>query len=255
MNFRSGEYFTFKGYNSSMYSLKIIESEEDSKNFLFGASRNVVVENNVLNLVEDDEIEIPITIAKFKNANEITGFKDKELRDINRWLFEGEEYSPLIINVHVYYVIFTKGKRFTDRIDKGYITLTARLMKPCVFSNPIYDIKVVNLEKDLEIRNNSTANVKLYPKILIEILEPTTKIEILNITNRSSLVLEGLSGDIKEITIDNENRTIEEKNKKNLFPNLKQKWLDVKYGVNKINVKTDGRIKITLIYQMVNLLQ
>ncbi|MDU4787552.1 MAG: hypothetical protein E6X82_03520 [Clostridium sp.] len=249
MNFTSGKYFVFNGRDSMWDKIMVVETEEDGRKSIFGHAKNILNENGFYKGYEDAEIELPLTIAKInQNGLETESFTNKELEDINKWLFL-DDYKVLYIDGRVYNVIFTQGEVYSKNLtEKGYISLKAKLREPYSFGALKVDSRVAKGTYKFKVYNKSSANLKVYPEFIIDIKEPMTRISINN-SNGLGLLIEDIPTSVKRIRIDNELRMIEADNGINLYKCLKRKWMELRSGKNTLTLDSDGKIEVQVKWQ------
>lgn len=251
------KYFIFDGKRSKDLNLAIVSVGDSDTERQFGVNRNVSeisgVNIPIFTGFENECPSIPLTIAKLDSYNEIIPFKKGEKDEICAWLFQNE-YKPFISmddENKVYYVVFTEGNIYTNGLEQGYINLTMRLSSPYAYSNVMNDFVRVNNYKEINVFNDNNINSDIVPDIEIEMLGDSNKIEILNKMNGSKFLLENLEkgehirvygdGLMDIVSLNNKNR--------NLFIKSNKKFLRLRKGRNKIEIKVNGMAEVKIIYQ------
>ena len=251
MQFRN-VYFQFDGKNSKDRNLKIVSVGNSTKGNIFGVNQDIKEYDSGTDIpiFLNTKRKIPtiqITIMKVNKYNRAEAYRKDELREISRWLFQ-REYKPFISWDNtgiVYYAIFTKGEDFENTAKEGYINLEMRLNAPHAYSNQLIDYFRVSNEKKVEIYNNSNLEKFIYPDVEFELLNGTTRLEIINESINQRVVFNGLEPN-EHIYVYNDGLkdvVSLKDNNRNIFNKFNKEWLKLKYGRNRLKIIGDCNIK------------
>lgn len=250
-------YFEFDGKKSKDRNLKMVVIDNKSEEDKFGVEQDVIEEDNGTDTplflgTKRKPQSIKMTLMKLDKYNNPMSYTDKELEDINKWLFLKREYKPFIAWDNpgiVYYVIFTKGTDFFNCAKEGYINLEMRLNAPYGYSNLFNNDYWIKDEKIIDIYNGSDIDNFIYPDIEFELRDDSTDLIIKNLSLGETMEFNNLISN-DHIMIYNEGLkdmvSLKDKNR-NIFQHSNKKFIKLQYGLNRIQVK--GNCRIRFLYQ------
>lgn len=249
-------YFKYDGMDSKRFDLRLCEID-NSENKQLGLDIDIIEEDGIGDIntfikTKKKYRDIKITLCKMIGNTPIP-FKENELKEINRWLFNHECYKPLEVDGYVLYSLFTKADGWFNCANQGYINLTLRTL-PYMFSVPKISPTYVITEKTIELVNTGNVGVYSWVDLDIELIGNTTDIEITNLTLGETFKLEGLDKvNDKYIKVFTENcKYIEnqlDKDKNMLVKATSRKYLRLRTGINRIVIKCNDRVKINFLTQ------
>lgn len=240
------DYFSFNGIYSRKYGYKII-TLEDGFESVFGVERSIDKEKGVngediIYGVENSNLTLTVSFTKTDDFNNPLSYTREELNFIARWLFKGE-YLPFECDGLIYYVIFTKGTRWDNFANKGYITLDMEVLNGIAYE-PIKEVErnIVGTNY-IYIYNDSTATDIIYPNYEFTLNSGQT-LSILNETTGQVISFSGLSVGEK-IIVDNNLKDMRSENnfKKNIYKLSNKQWLYLTNGRNVLKVQGDCSFK------------
>jgi len=205
--------------------------------------------------LEDSPLSISITVA-LEQPKSVS-----ELRSFFRWLYNQNEYKPLIFDTDpnkIYYALFVGQPQFiyldrssntdinqNDRRLIGYINLQARCNAGTAFAPAIETMKVNPLYAAPFNINNNGDNV-VFPSLVIkmgntQIASPDNflKLKIENLTNNSYIEFVTVHPN-EEITVDMSTRRISTKDgivSQNIYESWTRSYLSLESGNNNIRVE------------------
>lgn len=220
------------------YGIKAVDLElftiED-----FGVRRSVTFTGDTLVNVEDNRFSIKITFIRTKN-NEIVKLDDEFLKEMSRLFYSSKKANILEYSLF-YYVMPTSGS--IEKMNNiGHFSVEFESLSPYSYSG-IYCNRV-NINKDnsgkvKEISNNGINVVKM--DVDIECINDGNLI----ITNNGNIIKVNnvVAGDI--VTIIGDTSEIEA----DCEIEFNYKALELRYGVNRIKLETDGMFKVEFKFQ------
>lgn len=253
--FTKFKYFTFNGKRSDRFNLMLLDIEQDSYKRKVGIGRTIEEEDSIGDTplfirTKPNSQDITIEIGKVDGGNNPLPLTDKDMDEINRWLFVNE-YKPLVIGGRVYYCIFDKtAEAWSNMYNHTYLVLSAHLQDGFVYS-PINVLKVkADGEQSNFLTNISTIDKNLYIDMNILQAEDDRDIVIENKTNGSRMVIKGVKKG-EEIFVYGFGREVYSLTDEthNLYNGLEYTdFVKLGYGSNKISVS--GNCTCILQYQM-----
>lgn len=259
MQFKN-DYFFFEGIDSRNKDIYIITTNSNSTEYDFGLTRSVQTEESVGDVptfikVKEETFDIELQISKCDKGGRPISFTQEDLVELNRWLVL-KNPRPLYIDDLVFYVIAKKGKKWLNYNDQGYLTLTFESVSPFAYAPIKTEVfEVDDSGYELVLENHSP--ISEYEYVDIELTKITgTYIEIINHDLAETFKLENLDEEDIKIKVYGEGMKYVEniKNKeKNMRPKVSNaNWLRLIYGVNNIEIKTDGNFYVQMLYQEKN---
>ena len=204
--------------------------------------------------IKEETAEIPLRLMSFDELRKPKKINDNFLREVTRVLYGGDKNAKeMRIGDYLYYGYFQNIKRVwvTDTIC--YLSCTFKLVSPHVYSIKLMDtIGVANETNSIQILNRSNVSEFLYPDIVIR---TQTRCSYITITNANDSSIFELTDIPKNAYIyfygDNINQ-LEDKNK-NTNIDYFDRWnlnnLKLVYGMNNIQLSSDGRCDIEIVFQ------
>ncbi|MGV2640145.1 hypothetical protein GNF86_01645 [Clostridium perfringens] len=249
-------YFEFDGKKSKDRNLKMVVIDNKSEEDKFGVEQEIIEEDNGTDTplflgIKRKPQSLKISIMKMNKYSRPLPYTDKELDEICRWLFK-KEYKPFIPwdnTGMVYYVIFTKGTDFFNCAKEGYINLEMRLNAPYGYSNLFNNDYRIKGEKVIDIYNGSDIDNFIYPDIEFELRDNSTDLTIKNLSLGETMEFNNLVSN-DHIMIYNEGLkdmvSLKDKSR-NIFQHSNKQFIKLQYGLNRIQVK--GNCRIRFLYQ------
>lgn len=246
--------FKFDGIDSRMFSLSVVNINNDGNISNFG-KRNTISE-------EDGVGEIPVFYGIKGGCQELTLelFKcdkegnplvitDNDKREISRWLFKNC-YKPLECNGLIYYCICTDGNLWSNESGMGYFEIKMRMSSPYAYSPIMYKPVTVTNEKTIEVYNKSTVCENIYPDIEFLLMNESTSIKITNLTTQQVIEFNGLEKqDNIYVYNDGVKQVISKLDAtRNIFKLFNKEWLELTYGKNIIKIECES-CKFNLLWQ------
>lgn len=244
-------YFTYNGKSSKEFNLVICNTGDTSSTSIMGVERSVNEETNgfkpVFKGFNYTTPTIDITLSKMKDgyASPIT---EEDMHKINQWLFGDENYHAFISDDNkdiIYYVVFTKGGKWTNGLRQGYINLSMRLDSPCAYSPVRHHKYKVKGSKTFEITCKNNVGKFIEPDIEFKInsgdsiiINNTTtgdRMEFAKLPTNTHLYC--YNEDMKQIICENDSNF-------NARPHFNKQWLKLAYGKNVITITGDCDIDI-----------
>ena len=253
------DFFLFDGIDSRTKDIYIISTEDSKTEYSFGMKRSIKTEQGVGDVptfisVEESPFDIKIQICKCTKNGSVISFTDSDKYELARWLVK-KEPCALYIDGMVYYVITKEGSRWFNLNDQGYITLTFESVSPYCYAPIKTEYFLVEGTYSLELENNSSVESIEYVDIELK-RNSGDYIEFINHDLGETFKLENLEVEDVNIKVYGEDMLyVENKDleKKNMRPKItSDQWLRLIYGVNNIEIKTNGAFYCRVIYQEKN---
>lgn len=204
--------------------------------------------------IKKETAEIPMKLMAFDDLGKPKKMNDNSLREITRLLYGGSnEAKELRIGDYLYYGFFQNIKRVWKTETICYISCTFKMASPYCYTIRLMDtIGVSNGTSSIQISNRSNNSEFLYPDIIIR---TQTKCNYINITNANDSSIFKLTDIPKNAYIyfygDNVNQ-LEDKNRDTDIDYF-DKWnlsnLRLVYGINNIQLSSDGSCDIEIVFQ------
>lgn len=246
----NNDYFSFDGIYSRKYGYKII-SLDDSSSYEsnFGVDRSVNKEkgvngNDIVYGVENSDITLSVSFCKVDEYNIPVAYTKEELNFISKWLFSKKEPLPFECDGLIYYVIFTRSKRWSNFNKKGYITLDMQIINGIAYE-PVKEVeKSIANTGYMYLYSDSTSTTKVYPNYEFT-LNTGQGITITNETTGQVITFNGLAINEK-IMVDNNIRDMRSEGnaKKNIYKLSNKEWLYFVDGRNVIKIAGNCEFKI-----------
>lgn len=213
--------------------------------------------------VERDNLEFTVQLVLMDKYNQPKRWTPQERYNVARWLFH-DEYKEFISSDDIgkrYYCIATSDSDLNLINTQGYMEVTFTCNAPYGFS-PIYiesfDLTENTNKTIIEIENRSNIIKRYRPKLEIEYpniggFPETTNITLKNLSDggREFKLTDVKKGEI--YSFDNENRIIKSSRQVNLNPltHFNRNWLELVYGVNRIEIDAKVRLWFKLHYPII----
>lgn len=238
MTIRESLYFTYAGQNSydkGLINVNVIGGLFDEP--VHGA-RNALEDRDISGkryLRKMDEDNLEFTVAFYFQD----GFDRDKIRDTTRWLLQ-ETYQPLVFSEYpdrIFYAVATGSYQLVHNgIKQGYLELAFRCNAPHAYS-PIYRSPTFDLSDNdstvVEFDNKGDKDVQ--PIIYIEKVGQGD-IQLKNLSD-SGRVMEIVSlVDNEVIKLDCANAELETNMDINRHNDFNFNWLNLVYGVNRVEV-------------------
>lgn len=245
--------FIFDGVSSDLYGLKIVNVENDGFKSMFGTDRGIDEDDNFGNIpifygIRESCPEFQIELTRVDVNLNVLPINDSDLRIIGKWLFK-KEYKPLEVNGLVYYVIFTKGTRWDNGSNMGYLNLTIRMSSPYAYTPIMNSYHTIKGVKKIDLDNISSYDEDIYPDVEFELFEDGD-FKITNMTTKEIFEFKDL---LKGSKINCYNEGLKqlidkEKTNDNLMSKFNKKWIRLVSGKNKIKIESKNA-KVRIVYQ------
>lgn len=253
--FNDAVYFTFNGVSSKNRNLRMQTIDDNSTPMVIGMNRTPKEEEGVRDIkvfkgMQNDYVEISITIVKATADHKLLSFTEEDLFEINRWLFK-EEYLPFYTDKSdlQYYVVFTKAEGSFYGANQGYINLTMKCL-PTPYSPIFHREYNVKNTFTFEVLNKTDVDHKIYPDLIVK-MKSGNSFKITNLTNLSSYSISGLVNEEEfEVLGDRRFSFSHIDSKRNLYMLTSKTFLHMGFGRNIIKIETNGECYVEFIYQM-----
>lgn len=253
------EYFLFDGIDSRSKNIYLISTDDSKTEYSFGLKRNIKTESGVGDVptfikVEENTFDIKLQVTKCNEAGQPIPFTEEDKFDLVRWLVK-KEPKALYIDDFIYYVIAKDGNRWFGNSDTGYVTLTFESVSPFCYTPIKTEYFLVDGNYNLALENNSNLEVEEYVDIDLKRVDGTW-IEFINTDLSETFKLENLDEEDINIKVYGDgmlyvkNKDIETKNMRAKV--TKEDWLRVLYGLNNIEILSDGSFYCRISYQEKN---
>ena len=203
--------------------------------------------------IKKECIEISFKMMPFDDLGKPKIVTDSYIREVSRLLCGTKEVRELRIGDYLYYGFFTSINRVYKTEKIAYFECIFKMVSPNIYSIRMLDeVGVDNGTASIQISNRSTGSEFLYPDIIIETQSKCNFIEIINGNDNSTFKLSDIPknaniyfyGDnINQLEDRNKDTNIDYFNKWNLV-NLK-----LVYGINNIQLSSDGQCDIEIVFQ------
>ena len=251
--------FTFNGYSSKLYSLKMVEVGDSDTSIKFGITREAETTEGVnydsFIQYKNKTNSFPITIMKMTEGLIPLSFNKNDYDILAKWLYgNNNSYNILNVGDKVYYGHFSDVGELKEYKNCGYITLTFQMASPYVYSNIVNAEYYIDKQKIITLENKSITDI-LDMDIEVELLDNTSNIVITNITTQENVSLQGITkAEDKHFYIKSDDMTITNMNK-NYKDNImigylqNDEFLKLRYGVNKLKIVVNGKARVKFIFQ------
>lgn len=225
----------------------------------FGLKRSIKTEKGVGDVptfidVEESTFDIKLQLCKCTKNGSVLSFTTEDKYELARWLIK-KEPKPLFVDGMVYYVVAKDGSRWFNANDQGYITITFESVSPYGYSPIKTEYFLVEGSYNLQLENNSNVENMEYVDIDLKKVNGSF-IEFVNTDLVETFRLDNLEAEDVNIKIYGEdmlyvqNKDLESKNMRTKVS--KDEWLRLTYGINNIEIKTDGAFYCRITYQEKN---
>ena len=254
----STRFFRYNGISSDKFGIIMCELESNVDNEkINGIQRNTneidsIDGLKIISSIENLYQDIDVILAKVDRMNNVIPYTTDEIFKINDWLFNVDEYKPLEIDEYFVNSIFTKGSSWRTNANKGYLNVTLHCepyARGYKINQAIFVDKVIDFE--LDNKNNVGKLTDIDFEIYLE--DDATEIEISNMSNGTSIRLEGLTRNCeKQLKYYGNLNYIESlvDNKQNILQKTTvRNWIKLLNGNNIMQIKSDGNAKVIFRYQ------
>ena len=178
---------------------------------------------------------------------------DTYIREVSRLLCGTKEVRELRIDDYLYYGFFTSISRVYKTEKIAYFECTFKMVSPSVYSIKLMDsIGVSNGTNSIQILNRSNSSEFLYPDIKIRTQSKCNYITITNANDSSIFKLTDIPKDAYIYFYGDNINQLEDKNK-NTDIDYFNKWnlnsLRLVYGMNNVQLSSDGQCDIEIVFQ------
>ena len=241
------------------FGLRFITTDNDS-NWGNGivSSLNISTDDSLNDIplikeIKKECIEISFKMMPFDDLGNPKIVTDTYIREVSRLLCGTKEVRELRIGDYLYYGFFTSINRVYKTEKIAYFECIFKMASPNIYSIKLMNtIGVSNGTGTIQISNRSNNSEFLYPDIVIR---TQTKCNHITITNANDSSIFKLTDIPKNAYIyfygDNINQ-LEDKNKNSNIDYF-NKWnlnsLRLVYGVNNIQLSSDGQCDIEIVFQ------
>lgn len=203
--------------------------------------------------IKKECIEVSFKMMPFDDLGKPKVVTDIYVREVSRILCGTKEVKELRIDDYLYYGFFTSINRVYKTEKIAYLECTFKMVSPNIYSIRMLDeIGVDNGMTSIQISNRSTGSEFLYPDIIIETQSKCNFIEIINANDNSTFKLSDIPKNAHIYFYGDNINQLEDKNK-NTNIDYFEKWnlvnLKLVYGINTIYLKSDGKCKVSIVFQ------
>ena len=246
--------FKFDGIDSRMYSLSVVNINNDGFTSSFGKRNTINEEEGVGEVpvfygVKGECQELTLELFKCDSEGNPLVITDSDKREISRWLFKREP-KALECNGLIYYCICTDGNLWTNEASMGCFEIKLRMSSPYAYSPIMYNPIYVTNSKTIEVYNKSTVDESIYPDIEFLLMGNSTSIKITNMTTGQVVEFSGLEKQDNIYVYNDGVKQIVSKidAKRNIFKLFNKEWLELVYGKNIIKIECEN-CKFNLLWQ------
>ena len=244
---------------TSKYGLRFITIDNDS-NWGNGiiSSLNISTDDSLNDIplikeIKKECIEISFKMMPFDDLGKPKIVTDSYIREVIRLLSGTREAKELRIDDYLYYGFFTSVNRVYKTEKIAYLDCTFKMVSPHVYSIKLMDtIGVSNGTNSIQILNRSNSSEFLYPDIIIRTQSKCNYITITNANDSSIFKLTDIPKDAYIYFYGDNINQLEDKNK-NTDIDYFNKWnlnnLRLVYGMNAIQLSSDGQCDIEIVFQ------
>ena len=245
---------------TSKYGLRFITIDKDSswgEGEIINLSISTEDSLNDIPLIKEikrDTAEIPLKLMAFDELGNPKKINDNFLREVTRVLYGGDKNAKEVrIGDYLYYGHFRNIKRVWKTATICYLSCTFKMASPNVYSIKLMDtIAVLNGANSIQISNRSNNSEFLYPDIVIRTQSKCNYIIITNANDSSIFKLTDIPKNAYIYFYGDNINQLEDKNK-NTNIDYFDKWnlnsLRLVYGINTIQLSSDGQCDIEIVFQ------
>ena len=245
---------------SSKWGLRFVTIDNDS-NWGEGDILNLSISTEdslndipLIKEIKKETAEIPFKLMAFDELGNPKKINDNFLREVTRTLHGGsKDAKELRIGDYLYYGFFQNIKRVWKTNTICYLSCTFKMASPSIYSIKLMDtIGVSNGTNSIQILNRSNSSEFLYPDIIIRTQSKCNYITITNANDSSIFKLTDIPKDAYIYFYGDNINQLEDKNK-NTNIDYFNKWnlnsLRLVYGMNAIQLSSDGQCDIEIVFQ------
>lgn len=225
------------------YGIKYKESlqVEMSRNNHFYYSQNAEVDTFTLTVA---------LVDRFGNPKEWT--IDDRTRIVD-W-FVTKDFIPFIScddNTLIYYLKCVEYTKKFNAIGQGVMEFVMQPESKYVHTPITHHTYVIKGERDINIKCLDNVNDRYYPKMeIIQLDKGKQSIEISNLTFRSDSFIVNNLMENERVEIDHLLKSINSNMETYKLKDINRKWFYLKRGLNKIRIKGNCEIRITVQFQL-----
>lgn len=203
--------------------------------------------------IKKECVEISFKMMPFDELGNPKIVTDTYIREVSRLLYGTKEVRELRIGDYLYYGFFISINRVYKTEKIAYLECTFKMVSPHVYSIKLMDtIGVSNGTNSIQISNRSNSSEFLYPDIVIRTQSRCNHITITNANDSSIFELTDIPKNAYIYFYGDNINQLEDKNK-NTNIDYFEKWnlnnLKLVYGVNNIQLSSDGQCDIEIVFQ------
>lgn len=252
MPFRS-PHFKFNGKSSRDFQLRICQIGNGKDDKTFGIERTANKESGIgmVSTLKGFSYQTPsieITLIKTDGHRPLP-FTKEERFEIIKWLFQ-DDFKPFISEddeSKVYYALFTKGSRYYNGLDQGYLNLTMELNAPCAFSPVLTNFFYVCESQLIEFENKTNVERFTYPDLEFCLNGETTDLTIENLTTGDVMSFANLKPETHLYCYNEDLKQLQCLNDPsyNARPCFNNQWLKLAQGHNLLRISAkDAHLKL-----------
>jgi phage-related protein len=238
--------FEYDGIKGSDKGLSLVKINSDNI-FSFGTNQSIIeekiktIDEPFFHGISRDPITFPLTFAILDNE---LRWDFEKRGEIVQWLFQSD-YKPFISadNPSICYYIMAVGEneRWDNGIQQGYVTISFRMMTPYAYTIKSEEYYEISQTENINLINRSNIkDYKYYPVIEFTLTGGATDITFKNLNDGGrELTFTGLNTG-ETIYIDNKRGEIISSTGSPRLSKCNRKWLNLVYGVNRIQVTVNN---------------